>query len=167
MTGQVCLTAEEAATQNQNPLPAVTLEDFRRIPWPPGVVHIQPTNGRTLVNVPTNVYLDAITRTQQLNLLGQNVTVRATPTTYTWNFGDGAKLRTSDPGHAYPDLRTTHTYTAPATTIITLTTTYRGDYSINGGPWIPIDGTVDIPTAPVPLTVIATHNELVASPLPG
>ncbi len=42
-------------------------------------------------------------------ILGEPVTVRATPV-WTWAFGDGAGLTTSDPGGAYPRLTVAHTY---------------------------------------------------------
>jgi hypothetical protein len=165
LAGQQCLSPEEAAAAVAA-VPVVTAEQFRRLPWPPGVVHIQPGAGRTLVNVPTNVYLDAETQSIPITLLGQAVRVRATPTTYHWSFGDGTVLGTQDPGGPYPELRTTHVYTHPGTVTVGLTTTYRGEYSVAGGPWLPIAGTAEVLTAPVALTVIATRGELVDGALP-
>ena len=163
---QRCLRPEEVAAAAA-PVPAVTAEQFRRLPWPPAVVHIQPGNGRTLVNVPTNVYLEAATRVVPTVLLGQQVQVRATPVTYTWSFGDGATLHTSDAGAPYPDLRTTHVYTRAGTMPVGLTTTYRGEYSVAGGAWLPIDGTAQVVTPPADLIVVAARSELVESPLPS
>ena len=164
LAAQQCLQPAEVAAAAG--VPAVTVEQFRRLPWPPALVHIQPGNGRTLVNVPTNVYLEAATRVVPTVLLGQQVQVRATPATYTWSFGDGTTLRTSDPGAPYPDLRTTHVYTRAGTMPVGLTTTYRGEYSVAGGAWLPVDGTADVVTPPADLTVIAARSELVESPLP-
>lgn len=164
MAGQQCLGPDEV---NQAPVPVLTLEDFRRLPLPPAVVHIQPGNGRTLINVPTNVYLDASTRLIPTQVLGQPVQVRAIPTEYRWTFGDGTALATHDPGAPYPDLRTTHTYRSAGTVPVAVTTTYRGEYSVNGGPWLPVDGTAEVATPPVPLVVVAARNELVDSTLPA
>jgi hypothetical protein len=164
MAGQQCLGPDEV---DQATVPVLTVEDFRRLPLPPAVVHIQPGNGRTLINIPTNVYLDAQTRLIPTQVLGQPVQVRAIPTSYRWTFGDGQTLVTADPGAPYPDLRTTHTYRAPGTVTIGVTTTYRGEYSVNGGAWLPVDGTAEVTTPPQPLTVVAARNELVDSPLTG
>lgn len=72
---------------------------------------------------------------------------------------------TTDPGAPYPDLRTTHTYTTPGAHTITLTTAYTGQYSVTGGPWLPIDGQAQVPSPPVPLTALTGRNHLVADTL--
>jgi hypothetical protein len=167
LAGQQCLGAADAAALAAAPVPVVTADDFRRLPLPAGVVHIQPGNGRTLVNVPTNVYLNVSTVILPTVVLGQAVRVRGIPVDYRWSFGDGSVLRTSDPGAPYPDLRTTHVYTAPGVVPIGLSTTYRGEYSVAGGPWLPIDGTAQVVTPPVDLTVVTTRGELVDAPLPN
>jgi len=164
--GRLCLTPAQAAQQAGEGAPVLTAEQFRRLPLPAGVVHVQPGNGRTLVNVPTNVYVEARTVTLPTTVLGRAVQVRATPVGYAWTFGDGAHLDTHDPGAPYPDLRTTHTYLAPGARRVTLATTYRGEYSVDGAPWLPVDGTATVTGPAVALTVVATRSELVADPLP-
>ena len=166
LTEDLCLTPAQAAQQAGEGAPVLTAEQFRRLPLPAGVVHVQPGNGRTLVNVPTNVYVEARTVTLPTTVLGRAVQVRATPVGYAWTFGDGAHLDTHDPGAPYPDLRTTHTYIAPGTRRLTLATTYRGEYSVDGAPWLPVDGTATVTGPAVALTVVATRSELVADPLP-
>jgi len=166
-TDQVCLTPEQAAAgQPGGAAPVLTAEQFRRLPLPAGVVHVQPGNGRTLVNVPTNVYVDARTVVLPTTVLGRAVQVRATPVTYSWAFGDGHGLRTADRGAPYPDLRLTHVYVQPATVKVSLITTYRGEYSVQGGAWLPVDGTATVTSPPQALTVVATRAELVADTLP-
>jgi hypothetical protein len=167
LTGSQCLTpAEAAAAAPGAAVPVLTAEQFRRLPLPAGVVHIQPGNGRTLVNIPTNVYVTAHTTVLPTTVLGQPVRVRATPIGYDWTFGDGRRLHTGDPGAPYPDLRTTHTYTAPGTLTLGLTTTYRGEYSVDNGPWLPVDGTATVISPAQNLVVVAARSELVADPLP-
>ncbi|HEY6793340.1 MAG TPA: hypothetical protein VI248_01515 [Kineosporiaceae bacterium] len=160
------MSPQEAATAAAAPVPVVTAEDFRRLPLPAGVIHIQPGNGRALINVPTNVYLDASARILPTVILGQAVRVRATPVQYRWSFGDGSWLQTTDPGAAYPNLRTTHTYATTGVMPIGLTTVYHGEYSVADGAWLPIDGTAQVTTPPVPLTVVAARAELVDAALP-
>jgi PKD repeat protein len=136
------------------------VEEFRRLPLPAGVVHIQPPNGRTLINVPTNVYVDARTVTLPTQLLGFPVRVRATPAQFRWRFGDGQSLTTDDQGGPYPEMTTTHTYTRPRKAKVTLTTEYTGEYSVAGGPFQPIEGTATVTSPAAALTVLAAENEL-------
>lgn len=163
--GQACLTP--AAAGAQVGVPVVTADDFRRLPLPAGRVHVQPGSGRTLLNVPTNVYVEAGVAEIPTTVLGTAVRVRAIPIEFEWTFGDGHRLRTRDPGAAYPDLRTTHTYATAGSFQVTLTTIYRGEYSVAGGAWQPVDGTASVASPPEPLTVVAARAELVDSTVPA
>jgi hypothetical protein len=145
-------------------LPPFTLRDFRRLPLPAGGVNVQPPNLRTLVNVPTNLYVQAGVTTLTTTLVGFPVRVRATPTSYRWTFGDGARLVTDDKGAPYPDLRVTHTYVRAGRAELSLVTTYTGEYSVAGGPWLPIDGTAQVRSPALTLTVLDAHNQLVDDP---
>ena len=141
-------------------IPVFGVDDFRRLPLPAGVVHIQPPNGRTLVNVPTNVYVDADTVTLPTQLLGFPVRVRATPARFHWRFGDGQTMTTRDGGAPYPDMTTTHVYTRAQQARVTLTTVYTGEYSVAGGPFQPIDGTATVTSPAAALTVVSAENRL-------
>jgi hypothetical protein len=141
-------------------LPVFGVEDFRRLPLPAGVVHIQPPNGRTLVNVPTNVYVDAEAIVLPTQVLGFPVRVRATPSRFTWRFGDGHTMTTNDSGGPYPHMTTTHTYTRPQTARVALTTVYTGEYSVAGGPFQPIAGTATVESPAAALTVLAAESRL-------
>jgi hypothetical protein len=145
----------------------MTAADFRRLPLPAGQVIVEPGNGRTLINIPTNVLVQAPRVVLTTTLLGLQVRVRATATTYRWVFGDGGTLTTSDPGARYPELRTAHTYLDPGPYTLTLTTTYAGEYSVRGGPWLPIDGTAQVASPPVRLTAYAAHAVLITDPSTG
>ena len=163
-TGQACLRDDQVP--GAAAIPTVTADDFRRLPLPAGQVHIQPGSGRTLINVPTNVYVEAATAILPTTVLGTPVRVRATPISYDWTFGDGHRLHTVDPGAPYPDLRTTHTYAGTGTVALGLNTTYRGEYALPNGPWIPIDGTATVASPAQNLVVVAARAELVQDPLP-
>jgi PKD repeat protein len=144
----------------EDAVPVFGVEDFRRLPLPAGVVHIQPPNGRTLVNVPTNVYVDAEEIVLPTQVLGFPVRVRATPSRFTWRFGDGRTMTTKDSGAPYPRMTTTHTYTRPQTARVALTTVYTGEYSVAGGPFQPIDGTATVESPGAALTVLAAESRL-------
>jgi hypothetical protein len=158
-TGQRCLRPQDVPA---SVIPVFTARDFRRLPLPPGGVRIQPPNLRTLVNVPTNVYVQVGVRVLNTTLLGFPVRVRATPERFRWDFGDRHTLHTEDAGAAYPDLRTTHTYESPGLRRVALSTVYSGEYSVDGGAWLPIDGLAEVDSPPRTLTVISARNRLVA-----
>ncbi|TQL02063.1 hypothetical protein [Cellulomonas sp. SLBN-39] len=145
-------------------LPELTAEDFRRLPIPAPVLTLQPDRGWVLVNKETVVMTDPTPATLTTNLLGYDIQVEATPTTFTYDFGDGtAPLVTTSPGHAWPDHDTAHVYGSPGTTSITLTTTWSGRYLIEGTTqWRDVDGTAQTTTTSTPFTIEERTSRLVA-----
>ena len=135
---------------------------FRRIPLPASDLMVQPPGGRTLVNFDTNFYTtNTGPTTLTVTLLGQRVTVEATPTSYTWHFGDTGTLATADPGAPYPDLRITHRYTHVGDVRPSVDTTYSGRFRVGNGAWQAIPDTLDVPGAPVALEVVSATPHLV------
>lgn len=157
--GQACVRYSDVPG---HALPEMSIDDFRRLPLPSGRVHIQPNDGRTLVNVETNLFVEAREVPLTTSLLGLNVHVRATPVWYQWDYGDGRSRRTTDPGAPYPELRTGHVYMTAGVVLVRLSTAYTGEYSVEGGPWLPIDGVAIVPSQGVTLTVSEVNSELVA-----
>ena len=148
--------------------PGFTQADFQRLPLPAAKPSIEPSNGYTLVNVETNVYADADAVTLDTELLGFPVQVRATPSRYAWDFGDGTTFGpTTEPGAPYPNLAITHEYAEPGRFAVTLTTYYTGEYSVAGGPWLPIDGEAEVASPQIPVQALAARNELVAGSTTG
>ena len=165
--GQWRLTSSQCLTGDQVPggaVPGFSAADFRRLPLPAGIVLTEPVDHRTLINIETNVLVQAPPVVLTTTLLGLPVRVRATAARYRWTFGDGASLDTAGPGAHYPDLRTTHIYLAPGIYTLGLTTTYRGEYSVRGGPWIPIDGTAQVTSLPVQVTAYEARAHLIVDP---
>lgn len=162
-TGATCLRRSQVPAAV---VPGFTAADFRRLPLPAGGVHVQPGTLRTLVNVETNVYVSARAVTLRTTVVGRPVRVRATPVGFRWSFGDGGVLATTDPGGAYPAMTTTHVYRRPGVVAVGLVTRYRGEYSVAGGPWLPVDGEAEVASSPVRVTVVQARAELVADPLP-
>lgn len=118
---------------------------FARLDLPAATLVIQPPDGLTLVNFDTNFYTTStrpITRT--VTLLGQRVTIEATPAEFHWSFGDGGAVTTTDPGAPYPDLTVTHNYLQTGTYRPSLATTFTGRFRVGGGAWQQIPGTVTI-----------------------
>jgi hypothetical protein len=94
------------------------------------------------------------------------VRVKATASQYRWRFGDGGGLVTADPGGKYPAMSTSHVYLHRQNVKVSLSTGYSGEYSVAGGPWVPIDGLAWVGTTPVALQVVEAHARLVADNLP-
>ncbi|PWH07882.1 hypothetical protein DEO23_00735 [Brachybacterium endophyticum] len=84
----------------------------------------------------------------QTDLLDTPVTIRATPTEYRWELGDGNVIVTDDPGQPYPSKDVTATYDYEGWYDVTLTTTFEGQFSVDGDEWQDIDGTVEVESAP-------------------
>ena len=145
-------------------LPEFTLTDFRRLPIAPSVLTIQPARPEVLVNMPAIVYTDPVTQAFTTDLLGFPVEVEATPTSFTWDFGDGTDpVTTTSPGHPYPDHDVAHPYPRPGVYTITLTTAFTGRYRLAGTTtWLDVVGTATTTTTSAPITAVEAPTRLVA-----
>ncbi|MFJ4169975.1 hypothetical protein ACIPY3_10715 [Paenarthrobacter sp. NPDC089714] len=160
------------AAEPQNVLADIAariLTDFQQLPVNPGTLEAQPFPN-TLKGGPTNFYTTTTEQQFDTTILGQAVHLTATPTTHTYTFGDGTTLGPT-PATGYPtpantwlttETRTSHTYTATGNYPTTLTTTYTGTYSVNNGPPLPINGTLNLTTQPKTIHVWKTETALVA-----
>ncbi|MCG2623287.1 hypothetical protein LVY72_15415 [Arthrobacter sp. I2-34] len=135
------------------------LSDFRSLPVHAGTSTIQPSP-HTLVGAHTNVYAKAAEQSFNIRILDQDVAVTATPVEYTWSYGDGAGLGpTTAPGGPLPQDRwgektaTSHAYKDTGDFQVTLTTTFSGTYSVNGGPAVPVPGTGSFTAEPANISV--------------
>jgi hypothetical protein len=149
-------TEEEA---DENPLPTITVEFFRRLPIAPSQLGVEPVP-HTLIGAETNVFADPNPQRFDEVVDGHDVAVRAIPTSYTWDYGDGTTLGpTGDPGGPLSGDRigeataTSHRYARTGDVQVTLTTTYRGEYSFNGTDWIGIDGEANVVSPSVGVSV--------------
>ena len=147
----------------QDALPVFTITDFRRLPITPSVLTIQPPRDEVFVNMPTIVYTDPAVQTFTTTLLGFPVEVEATPTRFTWDFGDGSEpIVTTSPGHPYPDHDIAYPYPYEGTYTITLTTEFTGRYRLAGATtWLPVVGTATTTTTSPPITAVEHRTHLV------
>lgn len=159
----VCLEQAEARAI-RTISPAMVRRAFERLDWPTSDLQLQPPDGQTLINFDTNFFTDNTTpTTRTVTLLGQQVEIEATPSEYTWDFGDGASESTSSPGAAYPDLDVTHEYASEGRVSPSVATTYQGRYRINGGGWQQIPGTLTLQGDPEALRVRSASPRLVGT----
>jgi hypothetical protein len=162
---EFCDTAA-VATASPVALPTVTpglvARAFRTIDLPPSELHIQPPNGRTLVNFDTNFYTEQPAFDRTVTLLGRRVDLRIWPSQFRWVFGDGAELPSTSAGAPYPDLLITHSYLQKGGVSPRVDTTYTARFRVDGGAWRDVDGTVTVPGDPVPLEVVTARPVLVS-----
>jgi hypothetical protein len=158
---QACLTEQEARRLG-GLTPGMVQRAFRRLSWPASELVVQPPEGRTLVNFDTNFYTTNTRPTSQtVTLIGQPVTIEATPTSYTWHFGDDGGLTSTDAGAPYPDLRITYRYTYVGDVRPSVDTTYSGRFRVGNGNWQAIPDTLTVTGAPVDLQVVSATPHLV------
>lgn len=131
-----------AQRRQQVDIPAAAARAFQEMQIAPSEVNVQPPDGWTLVNVDTIAFADTAPRTMSTSLFGIPVEIRAVPSTYTWDFGDGsAPLVTTDPGAPYPAHTIAHAYAKKGVATILLTTTWHGQFRLAGEPtWRDVAG---------------------------
>jgi hypothetical protein len=160
----------------QDPIAAAARDAFTKL-VPHATISAAAQHGVSLVNAETLYWLDTPTTVDlgTTPLLGQPVQLLATVATVHWNFGDGHTATSQGPGRPFTTTdhcNTTtcpdwfgHTYTDPAPNLtVTATTTWTGRYSINGGPFTAITGTVTAPPATIPMQVDQSLAILVPNP---
>ena len=145
----------------------VVAREFQTLTIAPSGISIEPPDGWTLAGLDTVVFAEHANRTLRATILGQGVTIRAIAQSYAWDFGDGsAPLSTADPGRPYPNASISHVYRAAATRTIRLTTTWRGEYLVDGFTgWLPVGGTAASVSTSAPLRVHTAESRLVDGPV--
>lgn len=141
---------------------ALIEREWTRLRPEPSALAVQPDSGWVYASIPTIAYAEDAPRLHSANLLGADVTIRATPSRYTWRWGDGETLTTEDPGGPYPDSTVSHAYGPTVTSAsISVETTWSGHYRIADGSWAPFDTTIASTTAGPTLEVLHPRTHLV------
>lgn len=144
----------------------VTQEDFARMPVKALEAHAGPAEGWLPVNMVNVLYTESGPQELSVELLDTPVAIRATPVSYHWDLGDGNTITTSNPGKPYPSETISATYTQEGWYDITLTTTFSGQFSVAGGEWQDIDGTIEVSSDPVPVYSKSLESRLVNGDVP-
>jgi len=141
--------ARPVAAPSSPARPAVTLADIARfVPRLPGI-SAEP-QGWTIAGLSTNFIASASVHDVAGRLLGLSATVRFSPVSYAWSFGDGHTLTTSSPGNSWGALGrapftptpTSNIFSRPGTYLVAVTARYAPSYRIGTGPWVTIAGVV-------------------------
>lgn len=148
------------------PMPVVTLEDFRRLNIAPSTIESD-SGGFGLIRANTNFYATEEPQTLNTTMLGQAVAIQAVPVRWTWDYGDGSEpLSNPFPGGPQREFNqettTSHAYQDTGEFPVGLSTSYRGQFSVNGGPWIAIPGTAEVPSAPTTADIWRSKSKNVA-----
>jgi hypothetical protein len=138
---------------------AMIQTEFQRLPVAAGAVTAQPSP-HTLRGAETNFFGNAAEQRFDITILAQRVHVVAKPVEYSWNYGDGAVLGPqAAAGGPLPQERwgektlTSHVYAQTGDFAVVLTTHFKGTYSVNGGPPLPIPGQGSFSSAPQTVSV--------------
>lgn len=144
---------------NPPPSPGEVFRYFQTLPLPQLPTKQQPP-GDGLVGLPVIFFTDGpTTQTFTLDIRGFTVDIVATATGFTWRTGDGTDLTTSGPGAPYPDHTISHEY-ASGTYTASLTTTWSGSFSVDGGLSLPVPGSTTTDGAPVTFDVVQARPVL-------
>ncbi|NJC22051.1 hypothetical protein BJ994_001127 [Arthrobacter pigmenti] len=145
----------------------ITLEDFQSQPIIAAEVVSEPNNFG-LLGGHNNVWANVEEQEFTFETLGDEVRIRAWPVEYDWNYGDGTTRSTMTAGNSVPEedwlmveTPTSHVYEETGDYNLVLTTRFNGDYSVNGGPWIPIAGQATVNSEPHLISIWRSDNRLV------
>lgn len=139
----------------------VTREEFAKLPVKPSVAHAGPSDGWLPAGMPNVLHAESEPQVLDTTLLDTPVSVRATAQSYHWELGDGNTIDTEKPGKPYPSEEISSTYAYEGWYDVTLTTTFTGEFSVNGGEWQPIDGTIEVASEPIAIYSKSLESRLV------
>ncbi|SDO34032.1 hypothetical protein SAMN05428965_3617 [Geodermatophilus sp. DSM 45219] len=138
---------------NPPPSPGEVFRYFQELPLPDLPTQQQPP-GNALAGLPVVFYTDGpTTETFTVDIRGFTVDIVATASAFTWDTGDGTVLQTTDPGAPYPNHTVSHDYRS-GTYTASLTTTWSGTFSVNGGATADVPGTTTTDGLPATFTVL-------------
>lgn len=146
--------------------PNVTLDDIVRFVPESGAAGMEPS-GWIVVGLPTNFFADASRHVQAGIVLEQPAEVRFTPTSFTWDYGDGTSQTVAAPGDTWANLglaefsatEAGHTFVDAGPFTIRLVVAYSAEYRFGAGPFLPLAGSV--PASTLELVALAGDAQTV------
>lgn len=135
------------------PVQPITWGDIAQFRPDPGIQIMEP-DGWAIIGLDTNFYATTSTQVVEGTLLGAPASVRFTPVSWTWSYGDGTSATVNTGGSSWASLgipefeptATSHVYRQLGDFAIDLVVEFGAEYQLAGTPWIPIAGTLGIPT---------------------
>lgn len=143
------------------------IEQFHRTAFALPTTSIQPEDNRALVNLPVYFSLEwpeegfEPGEIDTTTIVGHEVRIRPVFQEATYLFGDGdSEGPTASMGGSYPEGDITHEYTSATEVEPSITVTYGGEVSVDGGGWSTIPATIEISGPAQPLDVLSSRNRL-------
>ena len=138
------------------PAQPITLADIAAFRPDVPVDNMEP-NGWMIVGLDTNFFATGGGGVKDGVLLGQPASVRFTPVSWNWTYGDGSGASLGSPGARwaaqgiaeFDPTPTSHIYRVPGSYVINLTVNYRAEYRFAAQPWTTIEGTLPVPANPL------------------
>lgn len=149
-------------------IPVVTPDQFRTFPIRGSELQSEPNNF-SLINGHTHLWASKNLQTFNTVIGDSDVKIKAIPIQWNWNYGDGTRRNLNFPGQPEPEhtlhdkTATSHIYEKTGKFSVGVTTLYRGEFSVDGGPWQSIPGQAAVPSTPITMDVWRTKKELIAN----
>ena len=104
-----------------------------------------------LRNRPIHMWTEAGEVNRTITMFGQNVQIRLTPASYTWNYGDGSSQKTAEAGSKVDadftgETKTSHSYSETGTYQAQVTVSYAGQFRVGNEDWVPVVGMLEVPS---------------------
>lgn len=174
LTGTVCL-GEGATPVSLADVQAAIRAYVDRLVPPAPTLQMRPVGGTTLVNLPTLFLADgSASAAGRLFPAGITVDVRAVAASWTWRIdGGAASFTTSFPGRRYdaghdprtdPDYYASYTFRTLGAHRVTCTVAWTATATMPGLGELPVQGSVQRFSAPLPVQVKEARAQLVATP---
>lgn len=136
---------------------------FQSFDIPAPTIHAWPKDW-AVIGKPAAFWTDADTSYIDMTLLTYAVTVKVTPEKYYWDFGDDTGGTTSKTGSKPlpgDEPQIGHDYQKTGAKTVGMTATFSGEFSVDGGPWLPIDGFAHVASNDISIDVYRFHRYLV------
>ena len=140
------------------------------MPIAPNTYGVQPSTGYAIAELGVILAADTAPRTLDVTLMGTAVTIRAIATQYSWANTDGTTWTSAAPGKTLAQGGEPFVFprTSEHRTTFTLTTTWRGEFTTNGGAtWRDAPGTATTTSASSTVHVYNPHTHLTDCDLNG
>nr|WP_201469988.1 hypothetical protein [Microbacterium hydrocarbonoxydans] len=148
--------------------PTITLTDLARFAPAPADASAEPGN-IGIAGLPANFTTAADVHTRSGEILGMPLAVRFTPTSYLFDYGDGAVVTLAVPGRTWEELGqqqftptpTSHVYRERGEYTAHVDVGYAVEIDLGSG-WIPVSGQITTAGAPQTIRILEAHTALVA-----
>lgn len=136
---------------------------FQTFDIPAPTIHAWPKDW-AVIGKPAAFWTDADTSYIDMTLLTYAVTVKVTPEKFYWDFGDdtgGTTTKTGSKPRPGDEPQIGHDYQKTGAKTVDMTATFSGEFSVDGGPWLPIDGFAHVASNEISIDVYRYHRYLV------